>query len=315
MSESVSQGMRTTRSIAVVAVLVVLLAAVGEAQTPAAPPAAPPAVTRQMDHANLRRHIYTMEGALARAVAYGAQRLNREIRNVMPEVMALSGEPQARGVYLEGYGIYFDVAVPVLNQVMMWSLRTMMGPDEGVVAALTKLKSYVEMEKNPATRDSLQALLSRLELQLGPLAATGNAITPLDRRNAGRDVAAMVVLPDGSKPAGADKPAAPASAMAPTLDKKYFQDPNAINQAYTEAVQNALIDTIVDYAVPTSIKPHEFLTIAARDNMQRDSLAPPDPYEEVITLLLSIKGSDLAAFRAGQIDAAEMRKRVQIREF
>jgi hypothetical protein len=67
--------------------------------------------------------------------------------------------------------------------------------------------------------------------------------------------------------------------------------------------------------MPTAIKPEEYLTIAARDNMQRDSLAPPDPYEEVITLLLSIKGSDLAAYRAGQIDAAEVRKRVQIREF
>jgi hypothetical protein len=311
-----SKGMGSTRSIAVVAVLVVMLAGVGEAQTPAAPPTPPPAVARQMDHANLRRHIYTMEGALARAVAYGAQRLNREIRNVMPEVMALSGEPQARGVYLEGYGIYFDVAVPVLNQVMMWSLRTMMGPDEGVISALSKLKSYVQMEKNPATRDSMQAMISRLELQLGTLSSVGSdQITPLDRSNVGRDVGAMVVLPDASKPDAAGNAAAAGTAPARVLDKKYFQDPNAINRAYTEAVQNALIDTIVDYAVPTSIKPHELLTIAARDNMQRDTLAPPDPYEEVITLLLSIKGSDLAAFRAGQIDAAEVRRRVQIREF
>jgi hypothetical protein len=311
--------MGSTRSIAVVAVLVVMLAAAGEAQTPAPPPAAPPAVTRQMDRADLRRHIYTMEGALARAVAYGAQRLNREIRNAMPEVMALSGDPQARGVYLEGYGIFFDVSVPVLNQVMMWSLRTMMGPDESVVAALNKLKSYVQSEKNPATRASLEGMISRLELQLGPLSNAGGGgggdqITPLDRGNVTPGVGAMVMLPpDGTKPAAPD--ANPPAAAPRVLDKKYFQDPNAINRAYTDAVQNALIDTIVDYAMPTSIKPQEYLTIAARDNMQRDSLAPPDPYEEVITLLLSIKGSDLAAYRAGQIDAAEVRRRVQIREF
>jgi hypothetical protein len=124
-----------------------------------------------------------------------------------------------------------------------------------------------------------------------------------------------MVLPEQGKPVSPDPSAPVAQATARALDRKYFQDPNAVNRAYTDAVQNALIDTIVDYAVPTAIKPQEFLTIAARDNMQRDTLAPPDPYEEVVTLLLSIKGSDLAAYRAGQIDAAEVRRRVQIREF
>lgn len=301
----------------IVTVLVMLLAAVGQAQAPVAPPATPPAATRQMDRADLRRHVYTMEGALARAVAFGAQRLNREIRNVMPEVMALSGEPQARGVYLDGYGIYFDVSVPVLNQLMVWSTMRMLGPNEDVVTALTKLKSYVENEKNPATKASLQGMISRLELQLGPMSGANNEITPLDRPNSA-NVGAMVVLPDAGKPGAAISTPPPANsgpAATRTLDKKYLQDPNAINRAYTESVQNALIDTIVDLAIPTAIKPSEFLTIAARDNMQRDTLAPPDPYEEVVTILLSIRGSDLAAYRAGHIDAAEVRRRVQIREF
>jgi hypothetical protein len=297
-----------------VAVLVVMMASVSMAQTPAEPS---PGSARQMDHADLRRHIYTLEGALARAVAFGAQRLNREIRNAMPEVMALSGEPQARGVYLEGYGIYFDVAVPVLNQVMMWSLRTMMGPDEGVVAALSKLKSYVQGEKNlsPATRQSLDGMIARLELQLGPLSnAVGNPVNPVVRPGVG--VGAALELPEPPRVApGTVDAAQMTAAPAPTFDKRYLQDPNAINRAYTESVQNALIDTVIDLAIPTALKPSEVLTIAARDNMQRDSLAPPDPYEEVVTLLLSIKGSDLAAYRAGQIDAAEVRKRVQIREF
>ena len=48
--------------------------------------------------------------------------------------------------------------------------------------------------------------------------------------------------------------------------------------------------------------------------MQRDSLAPADPYEEVVTILLRIKGADLAAYRAAQIDRDEVRRRVQIRE-
>jgi hypothetical protein len=308
--------MGSTRSMVAVAVLLVMMAGVGEAQTPVEPASVPPAAMRQMEHADLRRHIYTMEGALARAVAYGAQRLNREIRSAMPEVMALSGEPQARGVYLEGYGIYFDVAVPVLNQVMMWSLRTMMGPDEGVVSALSKLKSYVQSEKNPATRESLEGMISRLELQMGLASNMGGQVNPVVRPGVPPAVGAALELPEPSNPAGeAVGTTVAAAPPARGLDKKYLQDPNAINRAYTESVQNALIDTIIDLAIPTALKPNELLTIAARDNMQRDTLAPPDPYEEVVTLLLSIRGSDLVAYRAGQIDAAEVRRRVQIREF
>lgn len=299
--------MGRTRSIAALALLLVVLVGAAHAQPTAVQPTTPPAATRAMDPADLRRHLYVMEGMLAKAVEYGARRLNREIRSAMPEVMALSGEPQARGVYLEGYGIYFDVAVPVLNQVMMWSLRTMMGPDAGVAASLNQLKAYVQEEKNPATKASMQSVIERLELQLGPpLSPTvppTNPLAPAARPSASA-LGAAVISPDAPSPATEE----------PKFDKKYFQDPNAINRLYTESVQNALVDTIIDYAIPTALKPNDFLTVAARDNMPRDTLGPADPYVEVVTILISVRGSDLAAYRAGQIDAAEVRRRIQIRE-
>jgi len=300
--------MARTRSIAGIAFLLLMLAAPAAAQTAAVAPDTPPTATRPMDSADLKRHIYVMEGALAKAVEFGARRLNREIRSAMPEVMALSGEPQARGVYLEGYGVYFDVSVPVLNQMMMWSMRTMLGPDAGVITALNQLKSYVQAEKNPSTRASLESMIERLELQLGPISAAAEAPLPANVRQSAGAVGAAIVNPEAGAAASAE------GSAERRFDKKYFQDPNAINRIYTESVQNALVDTIVDYAIPTSIKPDEFLTVAARDNMQRDSLAPPDPYEEVVTILLRIRMSDLAAYRAGQIDAAEVRRRIQIRE-
>jgi len=288
-----------------------MLAAPAAAQTAAVAPDTPPTATRPMDSADLKRHIYVMEGALAKAVEFGARRLNREIRSAMPEVMALSGEPQARGVYLEGYGVYFDVSVPVLNQMMMWSMRTMLGPDAGVITALNQLKSYVQAEKNPSTRASLESMIERLELQLGPIsAAADQGPLPGNIRQSAGAVGAAMVNPEAAPPS----PPSPETSAERRFDKKYFQDPNAINRIYTESVQNALVDTIIDYAIPTSIRPDEFLTVAARDNMQRDTLAPPDPYEEVVTILLRIRGSDLAAYRAGQIDAAEVRRRIQIRE-
>jgi hypothetical protein len=306
--------MSRTRSFALIA-LVLFAVATPLAQTPAPQPQAvvPATAARPMDLAKLRRVIYILEGALVRAVQFGAQDLNRKIRSAMPDVMALSGEPQARGVYLEGYGVYFDVAVPVLNQVIITSIGRMLGPDDTIVSALSELKTYVQSEKNPAMRASLQNYLGRLELQLGPVTRIGgpDLFTPPGRQTPGTSGAPMVTPGAQAMP----PPLTPDVATELKLDRRSLQDPNAINRAYTESVQNALIETIIDQVGPLTIKPDECLTIAARDNMQRDTLAPWDPAEEVVTILMRFKGSDIAAYRAGQIDGAELRKRIEIREF
>jgi hypothetical protein len=261
-----------------------------------------------MDAARMRRTIYNMEGYLTRAVEYGAKDLNRRIRSAMPDVMALSGQPQARGVYLEGYGVYFDVAVPVLNQVMMWSLRTMLGPDDNLVSAVNGIRSHIQAEKNPAARAALENWLATLEIQLGPRAVVGAEppFGPAVRPTPGTSGAALMA------PAPAPTPRADAE---PKLDRRALQDPNYVNRMYTESVQSAIMEAMTEQAHIFNIKPDEFLTVAARDNMLRDSFAPLDPYEEVVTILLRLKGSDLAALRAGQIDQAELKKRIEVREF
>ena len=53
---------------------------------------------RAGDRSELRHQIYVMEGALARAVEFGAQRLNRDLRTLAPEMFLLAGNAQARGV-------------------------------------------------------------------------------------------------------------------------------------------------------------------------------------------------------------------------
>ena len=75
----------------------VVLSALVVAMPAAAQEAAAPKPVNLND---MRHHIYVMEGALARAVDYGAKALNREILAVMPGVFMLAGEAQARGVYL-----------------------------------------------------------------------------------------------------------------------------------------------------------------------------------------------------------------------
>ncbi len=308
-NEPMGTIMTKTVSFVVITALSVILAPGALAQTPAptASPAAPSAIVKPLDRNDLRRHIYVMEGALARAVSFGAQRLNREIRSVAPEMVALSGEPQARGVYLDGYGVFFDVGVPILHQSMVWSLRAIMGQNPRDLAdALNVLKQNAK-PADAAQRAAVDNAIARLERQIGP---------PADAS----DLGFQVLRPNTqgapvSLPGPAAQSVQESAGQGFSQDKRYLQDPNAINRAYTESVQRELIDAMIDYSVPMAIGPDEFLTVGARDNMQRDTLAPPDPHEEVVTILLRIKGSDLAAYRAGQIDRVEVRKRVQLREF
>ena len=275
------------------AALIAVVATTAQAQ-----PAAP-ASTAQARLVNLRHQIYLMEGALARAVNFGAASLNQEIRAVMPDMLVLAGESTARGFHLDGYGVFFDVEVPVLRQSMLWGLRTMLDQDQqGAADALSALRRFVATSNGPE-RASAEAALRRLEVQIRPFG------TPRP------DSGGPGVLAAGT----GDPPAAdPARSPRPKVNSQLLNDPN---KAYTDAVVKALIDAMVDYSLPmvSSMQPGEVLTVAARDNERRDLLAPPNPYEEVSTFMLRIAGSDLAEYRAGKIDRDEARKRVQVVEF
>ena len=281
-----------TRSVSMFASLVLAGLATSASAQPA-PPAG--------DQEQLRHQIYLMEGALARAVTAGASRLNAEFRAVMPDMIVVAGESNARGFHLGDYGVFFDVEVPVLRQSMMWSLRAMLDQDDqGAAEALAALRTLVSSTTGPE-RVTAENALRRLEAQIRPFAAARRAESGSIQQTGAAKGA----------PAGAQSgPGAPMKAINSPL----FDDPN---KAYTDAVVQALIDAMVDYSLPmvSSLRPDEYLTVAARDNERRDLLAPPNPYEQVSTFTLRIKAADLAAYRAGKIDRDEAKKRVQVLEF
>ncbi len=255
------------------------------------------------DQERLRHQIYLMEGALARAVTAGASRLNQEFRALMPDLVAVAGESNARGFHLAEYGVFFDVEVPVLRQSMMWSLRAMLDQDQqGATEALASLRALVAATTGPE-RVSAENALRRLEMQIRPFGSARRV------EAAGFQTGGRVVEPV-SAPGAAGAAAAPRKALNPQL----LDDPN---KAYTEAVVQALIDAMVDFSLPmvSSLKPDEYLTVAARDNERRDLFAPPNAFEQVSTLTLRIKAADLAAYRAGTIDRDAAKKRVQVQEF
>ena len=96
-----------TTSIVLAALAMAAPVAAQDAPAPVAVQATAPKLS-SLDE--MRHHIYVMEGALARAVDFGAKQLNREILAVMPGVFMLEGEARARGVHLDGYGVFTTCA-------------------------------------------------------------------------------------------------------------------------------------------------------------------------------------------------------------
>jgi hypothetical protein len=295
-------------------ILAIAMTTVAAAQTQTPP---------RLNTGDLRYHIYVMEGALMRAVQVGALQVNREMRSISPELFTLAGDTSARGVYLEDYGVYFDVGVPILRPSMLWSWQVIQQRDERNTRELIEeLKRMAATERVPGNRRALENSIVRLEAGLQPPGSVGppGVVSPPVTAGAGSQVGAMVNL--DAAPATAPTPGAPTTPTPPpaaaqqtpriVADRMILKDPN---RAYTDAVQRALIDAMIDFSAPMMIGPHEWLTVAARDNAPRDLFAPQDPFDEVVTLLFRIKGEDLAAYRTGKIDREEAKKRVQVKEF
>jgi hypothetical protein len=287
------------RTASVVSTVLITLVMAASTAAQSAAPAAP-----RQERNDLRHQIYVMEGALARAVQFGASQVNREIRNVSPELFSLAGEAQARGVYLEGYGVFFDVGVPVLRQSMMWSFRQLVEQDDRVLRdTISILKRQLAGMRDPIERRNLEITISSLELRLPDAPRNADSLA-----QPAAGVSAAMIAPEGMPPAA---PAPGPPAVSPEA-RRVLKDPN---RAYTESVQRALIDAMIDYSAPMVLSESDWLTVAARDNEPRDTFAPQDPYEEVVTILLRIRGADLAAYRAGTIDREEAKRRVELREF
>jgi len=190
---------------------------------------------------------------------------------------------------LPDYGVFFDVEVPGLPMSVAWSMRVI-NRSLDMNASLDLVRRHVEEIPDPAARREAEQALQRIELEVGgppagarPAAAARGADT----------VQASTV---------ATTPQAPAAPALP-------EDPN---EAYTTEVKDALISAMLDYSRPMSIAPNQWLTIAARD--AQGPLFPGEAYD-AMTIVLRIKGSDLADLYAERITRAEARKRVEVREF
>jgi hypothetical protein len=239
-----------------------------------------------------------MEGILETAVQKGARAITREWQSVGPTSMLLMGPARARGFRLEGYGVFFDVAVPTLSQSIVWSWSILDRDNAGAAGALQSLRELVKTVNDPAAKRQFEQELKRLELQMGAAAKPATA---------GGRVAAGSPAGDAAKALPGPQPA---SGSAETRREADVRNPD---EAYTTEVQNALVDAMLDFGNALTLEPEEWLTVAARGSDARglDAMGPSD----IVTIQIRIKGSDLLALRSGKISRDEARKRIEIVEF
>jgi hypothetical protein len=239
-----------------------------------------------------------MEGVLERAVQLGVDNLRRKVRAVMPDDALLQGGmPQVRGFRLEGYGLFFDVEVPALRRSLAWTLRTMNETGRNLARDLAQMRAFMQSIADPRVRADFERTLQRIQQQMGPAAP----------------VSAERVAAQGRPTVTAQSiPATPVSqaSAAPEVDPLLLVDPS---EAYTQEVKVAVIDAMIENSGALVIAPEEWLIVAARDNAPSDPFTPGD--QDVTTIVLRAKGSDLHAFRTGRLTLEQMRARVEVGEF
>jgi len=247
------------------------------------------AAAQQADETQVRarQRIAMMEGTLESAVKIGADNLLRQIKAVAPDPPMLTGFPEVHGFRLDGYGIFFDVGVPMLRLPVTWPLRYMINTDnrdlEVLAAELKQLIAQMDVRYQPQFAQAVRRLETRAQAQ-----------SPVALRS-----------PSGAVPASQ-------VAVAPAnVDSRVLENPA---EGYTREVKAALIDAMIEHSGPLGLGPEEWLTVAARDNVPRDPLIPGDA-TDFSTIIFRLKGSDLAAFRGGRVTLEEARQKVEVREY
>jgi hypothetical protein len=243
----------------------------------------------EIDQVKARQRISMMEGVLERAVSNGADNMVRQMKAVMGDAPMLTGVPEVRGFRLDGYGVFFDVEVPALRLPVTWPLRYMFRDNRETIGIVNELRAMM-VEAEPRQRERLGQVVRQLEQQ---------AQVPAALRGTGRIGApAATGVPVGG---GAQ----------PQPDPSAYDDPE---EHYTREVKAALVDALIENSGPIAIGTEEWLTVAARDNVPRDPLIPTDA-ADTRTVMFRVKGSDLAAYRAGRMPLEEVRKKVETRGY
>jgi hypothetical protein len=268
------------------------------ATTPAAPVAAPaqtppvqaaPAQGSTVQQVpGRRRAIGIMEAVLSRAVLGGAEQLAEQLGRGNPNMSFFTGQARARGLMLDGYGVLFQVEVPEMQTSLVMSVATL-ERDGAIADTLDSLRRAMDSVPDSAAKLQMEQAIKRLQMQVGPL-------SQLNEPPPARGMIRATETSTLSDP------------IVP-VPMPMLRDPTSV---YREAIKGALIDAMLDHSRGLNIQPDEWLTVAAQ---RGDSPLEPNEIITSTTLVLRIKGSDLALYEADRTRKDEIRARVDVREF
>ncbi len=207
-----------------IALIGVMMLVSGSAWAQSTRPATESASEPSADLLQARYQIGVLERVLEQAVQHGAQLISRQMQSITPDLLLFTGPARARGFWLEGYGVFFDLEVPALRRSLTWSFRALDRGGLGVSNALQSLRQHVKSVADVGARDALEQALARIELQVAPVTTTDQ------------------------------------SRQSPT-PASVEEDPG---EAYTREVKRAVINAMLDHSTAIEIGPKEWLTVASR---------------------------------------------------
>jgi hypothetical protein len=231
---------------------------------------APPAATSER-----RDDIRTLEAVLTMAVKNGADKLALQMRASDPGSLFVVDTGRTRGFDLQGYGVFFDVDVPMMKQSVLYVTRQLNQQD-----TRAQLEDYINTQPPSPARDYAIRELRRMQQQ-------------------------GLRQPGGAAPTQIAQPGVVTGQVA---DAAPDVDPN---QLYTEAVKTSLIDAMLKYSVGLKLGADEWLTVAARD---AGGPPAPGQVDDASTIVIRIKGADLTAFHAGKLTREDVLKKVEVKE-
>lgn len=229
-----------------------------------------------------RYNVRVFGNVLVSAAQHGAELLGLRVQQIDPGIILLSGTaPRAQGFVIDGHGVFFHVEIPKVDPVVAWAVTTR-GRDQQALADISRLRSYLQTVSDPRQKQDLEGYLRRLELRVAPPGPQQRAVSNTP----------------GTAPS-------PSAAAAPAMS-----DPNL---EYERLVTEQLVNAMLDHSHQLGLAADESLTIAARGS--QGPLLAEAVFDDAVTIMLRIKGSDLAELRAGRITRDEARARVVVREF
>ena len=276
------------------------------AQDPAVPPPVPSAsvsTTGQPARPSVERtsEVKVLEGILVQAMNQGASDLVRQMQLTDPGTViqgsVIVSPARARGIELDGYGVIFDVDVPLMNMSVVWTRRLMVMQDlRNKISEARRLRARATTADDQEQLDArIQMLTNSLSMIAPPLAGPGTALaTPV---------------------ANASQQPQPGSVVAATVGDVAPVTPletRSTDEMYSDAIKTSLMNAMVNHSSALLLGDDEWLTVAARDN---SGPSIPGALVDRSGIILRIKGSDLAAFRAGKLNKDEVVKRIEIREW